>query len=101
MESKADDKKKSYSVRLADYFVADGRKTFEINEIQSMIKDFCKIEYDKIKARSDVMPFGRYKGKSVKVLCEFDRGYVDWLLDKQKLDNYPVIKRDILKYIKT
>ena len=90
----------SYSERLSVYFAELNKESFTVAEIQESIKDFCKLEYKKIKERSDIIPFGKYKGKSVKLLCTFDRQYVDWLLDKQKLDNYPVIKRDVYNYLK-
>jgi hypothetical protein len=90
----------SYSTRLSDFIGESKKESLTIAEIQQLIKDFCAQEYKKIKERSDIMPMGKYKNRSVKVLCSFDRPYVKWLLDKQKLDNYPVIKRDVYKYLK-
>tara|TARA_R110000868_G_scaffold65714_4_gene196223 strand:+ start:139 stop:462 length:324 start_codon:yes stop_codon:yes gene_type:complete len=90
----------SYSQRLSDFIGDSKKETLTVPEVHQLIRDFCALEYKKIKEKSDVIPFGKYRGRSVKVLCSFDRQYVKWLLDKQKLDNYPVIKRDVHKYLK-
>lgn len=35
--------------------------------------------------RSTVINFGKYRGKSLKVICDLDRNYFFWLLTKTKL----------------
>ena len=91
---------KSYSQRLADFIDENGKEPLMVADVKELIKDFCALEYSKIKEQSDVIPFGKYRGKSVKVLCNFDRQYVEWLIEKKKLDHYPIIKKDIYKYLK-
>ena len=88
---------KSYGQRLGDHFEESGSKDFSLDEVRDLIKTFGKMEFEKRKQNADVMPFGKFKNKSVKLVAQFDKQYLVWLSKQPMLDNYSALKAEIEK----
>ncbi len=86
---------KSYGQRLGDHFESSGGKDFSLDEVRDLIKAFGKMEFEKRKKNADQLPFGKFKGKTVKLVAQFDRQYLSWLVKQPLLDNYPALKTEI------
>jgi hypothetical protein len=91
----------SYSQRLINHFKAECEENgeFTINDIETLIKDFSKIEYEKRKEKTDEMPFGKYKFKKVSDVAKFDKQYLKWLVRQDMLDKYEELREEINKHI--
>ena len=57
--------------------------------------NFRLSQREKKKKESNVMPFGKYKYRTIKDVLEFDRKYLTWLVKQTSLDGYPEIKHNI------
>ena len=90
---------KSYGQRLGDHFAATGSNDFSLDEVKELIKSFGKLEFDRRKVDADVMPFGKFKGKKVELVAQFDLQYLQWLVKQPMLDNYTALKTEIQKHL--
>lgn len=90
----------SYSQRLINSFKEDDQDTYNLTEIERMINQFSKLEYEKRKGKTDEMPFGKYKYKKVADVAKFDKQYLKWLSRQDMLSNYEELKCEINKHIK-
>lgn len=91
----------SYSQRLINHFKAECEENgeFTINDIETLIKDFSKIEYEKRKEKTDEMPFGKYRYKKIKDVGAFDIQYLKWVVKQECLSGYPEVKESIKNYL--
>ena len=94
-----DEKPLSYSKRLFNYIKEDGDESYSIDEIEKMINQFSKLEYEKKKEKTDEMPFGKYKFRKVKDVASFDKQYLKWLVKQTMMDNWEELKNEIMKVI--
>lgn len=94
-----DERPMSYSQRLIQVFLdkAEDKDTFNIDEIRENIEEFSKLEYEKRKKKTDLMPFGKYKFKKVSDIAKFDIRYLKWLSKQDMLENYKDLKEEINK----
>jgi hypothetical protein len=92
----------TYSQRLINHFKAECEENgeFTINDIETLIKDFSKIEYEKRKEKTDEMPFGKYKFKKVADVAKFDKQYLKWLVRQDMMNKYEELKLVIEENIK-
>jgi len=78
-----------------DYF-ADFVKGYEDEtRLITVFMDFRMNQHERRKKESQVMPFGKYKYRSIKDVFEFDKKYLSWLVKQTSLDGYPEIKHNI------
>jgi uncharacterized protein (DUF3820 family) len=61
-------------------------------ELLELFKAFEEEEKKRDLARADIMPVGKYKGKSIKSVAGFDRPYILWLLKQDWINKYPAQK---------
>jgi hypothetical protein len=94
-----DEKPLSYSKRLFNYIKEDGDESYSIDEIEKMINQFSKLEYEKKKEKTNEMPFGKYRFRKVKDVASFDKQYLKWLLLQKMMDNWEELKNEIMKVI--
>lgn len=96
-------KKKTFKSELIEYFKtnpfnktpdANGCINLNIEQITWIINNF---EHKKM--RCDVLPFGKYKGKKIKDVAEFDRKYLIWLSNQDTLCDGLTIRKEIIKHI--
>jgi hypothetical protein len=88
---------RSYGQRLGDHFEESGSTDFSLDEVRGLIKAFGKIEFEKRKQNADVLSFGKFKGKTVKLVAQFDRQYLVWLVKQPMMSNYSALKAEIEK----
>lgn len=97
----ADDQKPlSYSKRLINHISSDGKKSYKVSEIESLINAFSSMEYEKRKQKTDEIPFGKYKYKKVADVAKFDPQYLKWLIKQEMLVKYEELKSEIVKNLK-
>ena len=86
--------KLTYTERLMQHI----RDNSEINvdDICELIVAFQKQEFEAKKKASDVMPFGKYRGKKVVDVIAFDKPYLSWLSKQEILDNFSELTTNIL-----
>lgn len=89
----------SYSQRLINSFKEDNKENYNIEDIEKLINDFSKLEYEKKKEKTDEMPFGKYKYKKVEDVAKFDKQYLKWLVKQSMMDNWEELKEEIKKVI--
>ena len=89
----------SYSQRLINHFKEDGKESYSIEDIEEVINQFSKMEYNKKKEKTDEMPFGKYKFRKVKDVASFDKQYLKWLVKQSMMTNYEDLKNEINKFI--
>ncbi len=82
----------TYTDRLISEFENSGNKKFTLEQIEGIIRNFSQAEYEKKKHTSDVIPFGKYKYKTVKDVVSFDKRYCEWLVKQDMLSNYEELK---------
>ena len=80
----------TYTQRLIMEFTDSAQSKFTAVEVEKIIKDFAKTESDKKKHISDVLPFGKYKYKTVNDVLSFDQKYCQWLVKQDMLENYQI-----------
>ena len=90
----------SYSQRLINSFKEDDKDTYNLTQIEWMINQFSKLEYEKRKEKTDEMPFGKYKFKKVADVAKFDKQYLKWLVRQDMMKNYEELKVEIEANIK-
>jgi hypothetical protein len=95
-----DQKPLSFSKRLINHISSDGKKSYKVSEIESLINAFSSMEYEKKKEKSDEIPFGKYKFKKVTDVAKFDPQYLKWLVKQDMLDNWTELKNEIIKNLK-
>lgn len=90
--------KLSYSKRLINAFVEEEKDIFSLSEIETLVKRFGRLEYEKLKTNTDEMPFGQYKGKKIAYIAEFDTQYLYWVLGNEALlKKYKGLEEEIKK----
>ena len=68
----------SYLTRLTQHLQAKGLLN---KEVEDAIKEFRELNRsDKEKISIDCFKFGKYKGKSIEEVCQFDKPYCKWIL---------------------
>jgi uncharacterized protein (DUF3820 family) len=82
----------SYSQRLINSFKEDEKDTYNLTQIEWIINQFSKLEYEKRKAITDEMPFGKYKFKKVVEVAKFDKPYLKWLVRQEMMNKYEELK---------
>ncbi len=48
------------------------------------------------RVNSCVIPFGKYKGKTVKDVKEFDMKYLQWLVKQEYMNKFEDLKKEII-----
>jgi uncharacterized protein (DUF3820 family) len=66
-------------------------------ELLELFKAFEDEEKKRDLAKADIMPVGKYKGKSIKSVAGFDRPYILWLLKQDWINKYPAQKEQMQK----
>ena len=94
-----DERPLSYSKRLINHFKEDDKDTYNLAQVEQLIKQFSKLEYEKKKEKTDEMPFGKYKYKKVEDVAKFDKQYLKWLVKQSMMDNWEELKEEINKVI--
>ena len=85
----------SYSKRLINTFKDDDKETYNLTQIEWIINNFSRMEYEKKKEKTDEMPFGKYKFRKVKDVASFDKQYLKWLVKQSMMDNWEELKNEI------
>lgn len=85
-------KQPTYTDRLVKEFENSGNKKFTLEQVEGIIRNFSEAEYEKKKHMNDVIPFGKYKMRSVKDVVSFDKRYCSWLLKQDMMSNYQELK---------
>lgn len=67
-------------------------------QIATLYDQFRKSEYKKAIKDPRLMPFGKYKGKTVDEVASFDLSYLRWMVKQDYLNAYPDTKTLISKY---
>ena len=68
-------------------------------QIATLFDQFRKSEYKQAMKDPRLLPFGKYKGKSVEEVAKFDVSYLQWLSKQTYLNAYPETKTLITKYV--
>lgn len=95
----ADQKPMTYTQKIINHFKEDGKENYDLEQIEELINDFSRMEYEKRKEKTDEMPFGKYKFRKVKDVAGFDKQYLKWLIRQDMMTNYEDLKNEINKYI--
>jgi len=95
-EAKTNDQQpKSYTDRLIEQFKTD--KSYTKDEVEQLIREFSRLEYERKKANYTVMAFGKYKYKKVADIAKFDAPYLTWCMKQDFMNNYDELKAEIRK----
>jgi uncharacterized protein (DUF3820 family) len=82
---------------INDHF-SDGVVRLENREeLLQLFKLFEQEEKIRDLEKADIMPVGKYKGKSIKSVASFDRPYILWLLKQDWINKYPAQKEYMQK----
>ena len=91
--------KKTYTERMIDsvslHLIEKGMKAPQISHTIEGLKAFQQEEFDKKKADSSKIPFGKYRGKSINSILAFDKQYLTWLVRQDLLDSFEDLKANI------
>ena len=68
-------------------------------QIATLYDQFRKTEYKKAMKDPRLMPFGKYKGKTVEEVASFDINYLQWMSKQEYLNAYPETKTLLSKYV--
>jgi uncharacterized protein (DUF3820 family) len=68
-------------------------------QIATLYDQFRKTEYKQAMKDPRMMPFGKYKGKTVEEVASFDLNYLQWMAKQEYLNAYPDTKTLISKYV--
>lgn len=66
---------------------------------QLLIEMFTKFREEQMEEKrknSNVLPFGKYKYRTIKDVLAFDRKYLLWLTRQSSLDGYPETRKNII-----
>ena len=67
-----------------------------IHLVAQTIKNFAAEQQALKRATSDRLPFGKFKGKSMKALFDFGEAkYLAWLVKQDMMNNFPELKLNI------
>ena len=89
--------KKSFTDRIVSEFKNLDQESFTTDEIETIIKDFSRMNYEAKKNNTEFLPFGKYKYKPIKEVFNFDKKYMVWLSKQSYIaESYP----ELLKKIK-
>jgi uncharacterized protein (DUF3820 family) len=88
-------KQPTYTDRICEYMEQTNPGAKWVKTAVQSIREFSQKEYEARMANGDKMPFGKYKGKTVKSVFEFDKGYLEWLVKQDILQNYEQLKANI------
>jgi len=89
------DKTQPYHERLIQFIEEKNKKKFNLEEVKSVVNEFAEHNYQLIRQNYTKLPFGKYKGKTVKSVLDFDKNYLQWLVKQSVLDNFPELKKHI------
>ena len=103
MADQEEQPKQTYAERLVAYI--QEHKDEELTEdllfrVTALITDFAKANADKNRADHSKMPFGKFKGKSLKSIAAFDKPYLRWLSKQEMMDNFPELSQNIRTLLK-
>jgi len=87
----------TYNQRLVSHIGAANQETYTLADIQRMVKEFGKAEYEKRKATANVISFGKYKGRKVEDVVGFDRDYLSWLVKQPFMERRDLLKELVVK----
>jgi hypothetical protein len=86
----------TYLERCTAYVMANTTLSDEDQvQVSAALAKFSQDEYAKRKANATVMPFGKYKNKTVKAVLGFDKQYLQWLTKQEMMDNYAALRANI------
>jgi uncharacterized protein (DUF3820 family) len=97
VNGKMSNKKPSYTDRLLKALEA----LDNYDEIKKLVNDFRAEEaklYDEEKEKTpkDIIPFGKYKGKTVSEIAQFDRKYLEWVVKQEWFDKFTDLKKLVI-----
>jgi uncharacterized protein (DUF3820 family) len=93
IEEPKEEIKTTYTERMCAQFIEDDN--YSGYEIHKIIKEFSEAENKKKHADSSKMSFGKYNGKLIKEILQFDKQYLVWLEKQTILDNFKELKINI------
>ena len=90
---------KTYSQRLVQFFKDSGNESFEMKDIEDLVKAFGKLEFERRKIDADKMPFGKYKGKLLSKVAFFDPQYLEWVSKQDSVAKYKGLAEELAKVL--
>jgi len=94
-----EEKPLSYTDRLIQKFQTEEQTNFEVDDVIKLIKEFKLEEDAKRKAKTDVVPVGKYKYKKVADVAKFDKQYLKWIMKQDWIQKYPEFVQETKKYL--
>ena len=90
---------------LKDRILKSMEKLNNYSEIEVIITDFF-IEFEKLsenrikeKGPKDMIPFGKYKGKTISEVSAFDKPYLQWVLRQAWFEKFEDLKILVIKAV--
>ena len=95
----SDQKKLSKTGTILALFDAD-QDVFTLAEIQTVLSGHFKKLYEESLKASEIIPFGKYKGKKIDKIAQFDVDYLRWLVKQDFMQKYEACLKTIQERIK-
>ena len=93
----------SYSQKLIQAFLdraeKSNKETYGLVEIEELINEFSKLEYEKRQQKTSEMPFGKYKFRKISDVGAFDSQYLRWIVKQDCLKAYQGVRENISTYL--
>lgn len=88
------DNETHYTTQLEKFseFVRDMEDSPRLIEVFTL---FREKQAEEKRQNSHVLPFGKYKYRTIKEVCQFDRKYLIWLVRQSSIEGYPDTKKNI------
>lgn len=95
------DVKQSYTMRMCSEFSNDTKIMYSGAQVVEMITAFSANEFNKKKSDCGKIPFGKFKGRTVKDVASFDRQYLSWLIQQPMMaEKFIDLKNTIILALK-
>lgn len=88
--SKSGQKKKVF-VSQSDAYAKFVEEEEDAPRLISLFNKFKEAETEAKLLMADVIPFGKYKGKTVKEIANFDSSYLEWVIKQTFMGGYPLL----------
>lgn len=89
----------TYTDRQIDFIYRAESESFSKDEIVDLIKEFSESEYEKRRADLSKMPFGKFKGKTIKSIATFDKQYLQWLVKQTVMEKWSDLREEIKTHL--
>jgi uncharacterized protein (DUF3820 family) len=77
---------------VLEQFENEQKTKFNMESIRVILKT---MEMKELESRKGKLMFGKYKGKSIKKVHEFDPSYLEWIKDQSFYKKFPEIHKEV------